>query len=80
MREKKRSTFSYLLEWGKPHKKMYGSSISLAIIGVLFGIIPYYGISKIVTLLFAESKDIEKYQSWLIMIIVSSCSCKQPLQ
>ena len=64
------NAYSYLLEWSKPYKLGYISSIVYAIIGVFFGIIPYYAISKIVYLLFEGDKVIANYQSWFILMFL----------
>ena len=68
---KKKKTFSYLLEWASPHKGGYITSVILAVLGVSCGILPYYAISRIVTLLFEGSKVIADYQGWLVMVAVS---------
>ena len=66
--EKERSTFSYLYEWSKTHKNGYIASVILAILGVACGILPYYAISKIVTLLFEQNKTMSQYNIWLMLI------------
>ena len=65
---KKRSAFSYLLTWSKPYQKGYILSIILAIIGVGCGVLPYFGISNIVGLVFNGIKDIDSYFNWLVLI------------
>ena len=66
--QKKRSTFSYLFEWASPHKNGYILSVVCAILGVALGMLPYYAISRIVTLLFEGSKIMSEYSTWLILI------------
>ena len=65
---KKKSASFYLLEWTRPHRKGYITSVILAIIGVAFGILPYFSISKIVNLLLNESRTIEEYTPWFLLI------------
>ena len=66
--EKKRSAFSYLVEWAKPHKTGYIVSVACAILGVGFGILPYFGISSIIALLFSGVKVLDEYVGALTMI------------
>ena len=66
--KKKRSAFSYLLEWADGYKGGYGTSIVLAILGVACGIVPYYAISQIVALLFQEVREVDRYMGWLGLI------------
>ena len=66
----KKSAFSSLMQWASPHMVGYIASILFAIIGVAGGILPYFAISKIVALLFAESKVMSEYSIWLILIAV----------
>ena len=67
---KKRSAFSYLLEWSKGYLGGYISSIILAIIGVACGVLPYFAISKIVTLLFLGVKDVNSYILYLSLVAI----------
>ena len=66
--KKRRGAFSYLIEWANKHINGYIVSIIIAILGVGCGLLPYFAISKIVALLFADVKDIHSYISWLIII------------
>ena len=66
--EKKKSAFSYLAEWAKPHKVGYIVSVVCAIFGVGFGMLPYLGISNIITLLFEEVKVFDEYIGWIGII------------
>ena len=66
--EKQRGTVSYLLEWASPHKSGYVYSVIYAIVGVASGILPYYGISQVVTLLFEGSKTLSDYRGWFMLI------------
>ena len=66
--EKKKSAFSYLAEWAKPHKAGYIVSVVCAIFGVGFGMLPYLGISNIITLLFEEVKVFDEYIGWIGII------------
>ena len=63
-----KSSFSYLFEWASAHKWGYISSILIALLSVTSGIIPYFAISKIVTLLFEGSKTLGDYNLYFIII------------
>ncbi len=61
----KRSTFSYLFEWSAPYHAKYGLSIVTAILGVVCSIIPYYCISRIITLMIAREDGLTNYIIWI---------------
>ncbi len=63
--QKKRGPFSYLFEWAAPYKTKYIASVFTAILGVLCSIIPYYCISRIVTLLIARERGFTPYAIWI---------------
>ncbi|MGH0052597.1 MAG: ABC transporter ATP-binding protein [Sphaerochaetaceae bacterium] len=62
---KERGPFSYLFEWAVPYKGKYLLSVFTAILGVLCSIIPYYCISRIVTLLIAGEHTASSYSLWI---------------
>ena len=63
--QKKRGPFSYLFEWAAPYKSKYILSVFIAILGVLCSIIPYYCISRIVTLLVGGERAVGPYAIWI---------------
>lgn len=68
---KKKNAFSYLYNWASAHRSGYFVSVFFAIISVVGGILPYFAISKIVALLFNQSRLISDYQPWLVLIAIS---------
>lgn len=62
---KERGAFSYLFEWAAPYRSKYLLSVLTAILGVLCSIIPYFCVSKIVTLLIAGERELYAYLIWL---------------
>ena len=42
MNEKKKSTISWVLTFAGSHKNLYVTSVSVAVLGVVFGVIPYF--------------------------------------
>lgn len=48
-------------------------SIFLAVIGVLLGMLPYFGVSKIVYGLFVGNKDFSFYLPWCFLILIGYC-------
>lgn len=64
-KQKKRGAFSYLFEWAAPYRGKYVMSVLTAILGVLCSIIPYYCISRIITLLIDGERDFTPYAVWI---------------
>lgn len=62
---KKGEASSSLYQWAAPYKGKYIASVFTAILGVLCSIIPYYCISRIVTLLIAKEQAYAPYVLWL---------------
>ena len=62
---KEQGPFSYLFKWAAPYKSKYIASVITAIFGVLCSIIPYYCISKIVTLLITGNTTAALYGAWI---------------
>lgn len=63
--QRKRGPFSYLFEWAAPYKSKYIASVFTAILGVLCSIIPYYCISRIITLLIDGERGFAPYFVWI---------------
>lgn len=63
--QKKRGPFSYLFEWAAPYRSKYIASVFTAVLGVLCSIIPYYCISRIVTLLIDRERGFAPYAVWI---------------
>ncbi len=61
----KRGPFSYLFEWAAPYKGRYAASVLTAVLEVLCAIVPYYAVSRIVTLLIAKEQATASYTVWL---------------
>lgn len=61
----KRGPFSYLFEWAAPYKGRYAASVLTAVLEVLCAIVPYYAVSRIVTLLIAKEQTTASYTVWL---------------
>lgn len=68
--QSERKPLYHLIEWSAPHKLGYITSIVFAILGVACGMLPYLAISRIVTLLFQESKVLVDYQPWFILMVM----------
>lgn len=67
MEEKKKvSTVSCLRQWAIPYKGNYIASVIFAVLGVACGIIPYFGISKIVMALIAGERTMSLYIQWAL--------------
>lgn len=67
-KNKQRSPFSYLLEWAKPYKKYYVLSILLAAFEVVFGILPFFCVDKIVPMLIdGVAFEFDTYGVWLLV-------------
>ena len=65
MNQAKRGPFSYLFEWAAPYKGKYITSVITAVLEVLCSIIPYYCISRIVTLLIDGGRNAASYAVWI---------------
>ncbi|WP_294853906.1 ABC transporter ATP-binding protein [uncultured Oscillibacter sp.] len=68
--QEKRGPFSYLFEWAAPYKGNYALSVLTAAAEVLCAIVPYYAVSRIVTLLIAKEQAAGAYAKWLGMAAV----------
>jgi len=63
--QEKRGPFSYLFEWAAPYRGRYVASVLTAVLEVLCAIVPYYAVSRIVTLLIAKEQAAGAYAKWL---------------
>lgn len=71
MKEKKRSTISYVLEWAEEKKWLYFCSVILAVCSVITKILPYFAIGDIVNRLIDGQKQMRPYLSdtgWVIAL------------
>lgn len=64
-KKKNKPTVSWLLEWAAPYKNSYVVSVLLAAAGVLSGIAPYYAVTRIVTGLLQDNRELSWYLSWI---------------
>lgn len=69
MKNKERS-INLLYEFARPHKKGYVLSVVLAIIGVIFGFIPYYSTSRMVIGLIDGVREVQFYLNWCLIAAV----------
>lgn len=67
---KEKSTFQRLKEFASPHKKYYMMSVAFAIIGVMFSILPYFVVSKIIIALINKTKDMDNYLVYCGIIVL----------
>ena len=82
MKEKQRSSLSWIAEFAGTHKKMYAGSVLAALIGVLFGIAPYFVMADMIRRLFAGDRDLHGFLMdcvvmgifWLIRVLCHSVS------
>lgn len=61
----KRGAFSYLFEWASPYKAAYAASVFTAVLEVLCTILPFYCISRVVTLLIGGERAAGPYAIWI---------------
>ncbi|SHH88034.1 ATP-binding cassette, subfamily B [Sporobacter termitidis DSM 10068] len=62
----KRGAFSYLFEWAAPYRGKCALSVVTATLGVLCAVVPYFCVSKIVTLLIAGERSLSPYLFWVV--------------
>lgn len=64
-REKEQSPFRRLMGFASYHRGKYAASVLLAVVGVIGGMIPYVGVSRIIICLLAGTKsDVRFYLMW----------------
>lgn len=71
MKEKKRSAGSWILEWAGQKRNAYVWSVVLAVLNVVFKIIPYFIIADVVKLFLSGEKEFEKYLVKAVLIALS---------
>jgi ATP-binding cassette subfamily B protein len=64
-KQTKQGAFSYLARWAAPYKAKYLASVITAVLEVLFSIVPFYCISRIVTLLIGGERAAASYALWI---------------
>lgn len=78
MKEKKRSTLSYVLEWAEEKKWLYFCSVILAVCSVIAKILPYFAIGDIVNRMIDGQKQMRPYLTdigWVIVLFGISELC-----
>ena len=71
MKEKKRSAAGWILEWAGQKRSAYVWSVVLAVLNVVFKIIPYFIIADVVKLFLSGEKEFEKYLVKAVLIALS---------
>lgn len=71
MKEKKRSAGSWILEWTGQKRSAYVWSVVLAVLNVVFKIIPYFIIADVVKLFLDGNKDFTEYMVKAVWIALS---------
>lgn len=59
--------FGRLIEFAKPHKAGYIVSVVLAVMGVAFGIIPYFATARMTIALLSGNRDLSFYMRWCLI-------------
>ena len=71
MKEKKKSTLNWILEWAGQKRGAYLWSVLLAIMNVIFKIIPYFLIGDVIRLFVNGQRDFSVYLYKVILIALS---------
>ena len=71
MKEKKRSAAGWILEWAGQRRSAYVWSVVLAVLNVVFKIIPYFIIADVVKLFLDGNKDFKEYMIMAVWIALS---------
>ena len=79
--------FGRLVEFARPHKTGYIVSVVLAVLGVAFGIVPYFATARMTIELLSGNRDLSFYMMWclisgggFILKAIQGHPMKQPLQ
>ena len=84
--------FGRLVEFARPHKTGYIVSVVLAVLGVTFGIVPYFATARMTIELLSGNQDLSFYMVWclisggcfvlkaILMGISTRASMKRPLK
>ena len=76
MKEKKRSAGSWILEWAGQKRSAYVWSVVLAVLNVVFKIIPYFIIADVVKLFLDGNKNFTEYMVKAVWIALSFISAE----
>ena len=59
--------FGRLIEFARPHKTGYIISVVLAVLGVAFGIVPYFATARMTIELLSGNRDLSFYMVWCLI-------------
>ena len=59
--------FGRLIEFARPHKTGYIISVVLAVLGVAFGIVPYFATARMTIELLSGNQDLSFYMVWCLI-------------
>ena len=59
--------FGRLIEFARPHKTGYIVSVVLAVLGVAFGIVPYFATARMTIELLSGNRDLSFYMVWCLI-------------
>ena len=59
--------FGRLVEFARPHKTSYIVSVVLAVLGVAFGIVPYFATARMTIELLSGNRDLSFYMVWCLI-------------
>ncbi|MDO4293490.1 MAG: ABC transporter ATP-binding protein [Eubacteriales bacterium] len=59
--------FGRLMELARPHKMGYVVSVVLAVLGVAFGIVPYFATARMTIALLSGNRDVSFYMGWCLL-------------
>ena len=59
--------FGRLVEFARPHKTGYIISVVLAVLGVAFGIVPYFATARMTIELLSGNRDLSFYMVWCLI-------------
>ncbi len=69
---KQKGPFDYLLEWATPYKSSYIASVATAVIEVVFGVLPFFCVGKIVPMLIDKTPfTFDTYGVWILVAALS---------
>ncbi|WP_456034319.1 ABC transporter ATP-binding protein [Roseburia inulinivorans] len=71
MKEKKRSAFSWILEWAGQKRSAYVWSVVLAVGSVIFKVIPYFMIADVVKMFLDDNREFKAYLVKAVWIALS---------
>ena len=69
--------FGRLIEFARPHKTGYIVSVVLAVLGVAFGIVPYFATARMTIELLSGNRDLSFYMVWCLMKRPLKCCPRQ---